>query len=68
MAKTKGFDFEKVAREMVNGSEEVLEKLVSYLTHYAFSESAYHARGSYNEFLAWQAEMQNDPEGLAQPV
>lgn len=57
-AKRKNFDFEKVAREMVNGSEKSLDELVSYLTHYAFSESAFHARDSYSEFLEYQKQSQ----------
>ncbi|EKD44537.1 MAG: hypothetical protein ACD_71C00107G0002 [uncultured bacterium (gcode 4)] len=56
VAQRKGFDFEVVARKMVNGSEQPLDELVKYLVHYAFSESAFHARGSYKEFLAYQTE------------
>lgn len=55
MAQAKGFDFESVAREMVNGSTKPIDELVAYLAHYAFSESAFHARDSYNEFLLDQA-------------
>jgi hypothetical protein len=55
-AKRKGFNFEAVAREMVNGSDKTIDELVNYLAHYAFSDSAYHARDSYSEFLSYQSE------------
>jgi len=49
----KDFDFEMVAREMVNDSKEPLDKLVRYLVHYAFIDSAMHSLDSYNQFLTW---------------
>lgn len=57
MAKVKKFDFETVAREMVHGSTSPLNELVDYIIQYAFSESAFHARESYSEFLASRWEL-----------